>query len=145
MIEEVQKAIMFSSCLSSVSWLMVCRFMLLATAFVVNLSSSRIERHIHGVPDIRIKELFDLSYRVISGIIFLGFFIASLLLLIPGTILLYNHEYSLLILSSIILGILAFIFNLVTGFIEIEGGRSIVSFLLAISIILYLIGNYTGY
>jgi hypothetical protein len=145
MMEELLKPIIFSDGLSNISWLMVFYFVMLDIAFVMNITSSRVDKHLQNISDIRIKELLDILHQVISKVIFLGYFIASLVLLIPGTILLYNHKYGFLVLLSMILSGLTFIFDLVADIIRINWNKRITSILLGLSIILFITGNFTGY
>ncbi len=145
MMEELLKPIIFSAGLSNTSWLMVFFFIMIDIAFVINITSSGINKHLENIHEIRIKELLSITYKVISKLLFIGFFISALLLLIPGTILLYNHKYNFLVLLSIILAVLTFVLDLIADIMVTDWNKRITSILLGLSIILFITGNFTGY
>ena len=135
------RAIMLASELNSVAGLMVFYFVMIIITFMVNISIIAIKRNISYINSDRTKELINLTYFFIRKFVFAGLLIASVLLLLPGVVLLFKNRFNLMVMASLFISILTFIFSLISDAIDYEEANRIISVLLMVSTLLFLIGS----
>lgn len=135
------KAITFSAELKAITGLMIFYFIMVGVALLVNLSIKGIEKHISMIDCERKREFVSIIYHFLRRLIFIGMFIPALIMLCPGTVLLFKNKFSLLILVSLFITIFSFILRAVLDAISFEEGRKVVSILLIISALFFIVGN----